>query len=282
MTSGGLQRLILEGMGTVEAMEKLPLRLTQTKSGFQKNRAASEEGTLQTQTDCSECAGTGVQVVPNGRGGHHARICSCADRARQLDRLGSRDREVRIDSLAVCYDPTKCFSPPDLQRQIIETLRANPDDSFAFFGPSGYAKTTYLAALWHRAVTESKGHGCFYQQTRDLVRELRSYEFDKEDAPYVCRQVVRETVAKHLRPRVFLDEFDKVSPTDFARNSIHELVDELYQLAVGTTTGVQLVLATNLDRDEFMAVWGANILRRIEAVCEAVFDFFSEITTARK
>jgi hypothetical protein len=65
--------------------------------------------------------------------------------------------------------------------------------------------------------------------------------------------------------------------TDFARDVIHELVDELYQLAVGTPHGVQFVLATNLDRDEFMQIWGANILRRVEAICGAVFDFFPEI-----
>jgi hypothetical protein len=196
---------------------------------------------------------------------------------RQLVMIAPRDRWARIDSLAVCDDPTKCFAPLDLQRQIIDTLRANPDGSFAFFGPSGYGKTTYLAALWYRAVTESKGRGCFYEQTHDLIRELRNYEFDRDETPRVCRQVIRETVAKRLRPHVFLEEFDKVSATDFARNSIHGLVDELYQLAAGTPHGVQFVLATNLDRDEFMDAWGANILRRVEAICEAVFDFFPEI-----
>jgi len=237
------------------------------------------------QPECPNCAGTGVRLVPNGHGGQHAVSCACAIRDRinrQLSRIAPRDRWARIDSLSVCDDPMKCFSPMDLQRQIIDTLTANPDGSFAFFGPSGYGKTTYLAALWHRAVTQSNGRGCFYQQTYDMVRELRRYEFDREDTPHICRQVIREAMAKRLRPHVFLDEFDKVSPTDFARNSIHELVDELYQLAVGTPNGVQLVLATNLDRDEFMDAWGANILRRVEAICEAVFDFFPEIMTARR
>jgi hypothetical protein len=237
------------------------------------------------QPECPDCGGTGVRTVPNGHGGQYAVSCACSIRDcinRKLNRIAPRDRWARIDSLAVCDDPTKCFAPLDLQRQIIDTLRKDPDGSFAFFGPSGYGKTTYLAALWHRAVTESKGRGCFYQQTNDLLRELRGYEFNREDTPHICRQVIRETVEDRLRPRVFLDEFDKVSATDFARNSIHELVDELYQLAVGTPHGVQFVLATNLDRDEFMSMWGANVLRRVEAICGAVFDFFPEIATVRR
>jgi DNA replication protein DnaC len=272
-------------MGAAEAMEKLLPQSTQTKLGFQKNRVASEEEPLQTQIDCSECGGTGTRLMPNGQGGEHAVPCECAIRDRinrQLNRIAPRDRWARIDSLSVCEDPSKCFAPLDLQRQIIDILRANPDGSFAFFGPSGYGKTTYLAALWHRAVTQTNGRGSFYQQTHDLVRELRSYEFDKDETPRICRQVIRETIAKHLRPRVFLDEFDKVSPTDFARNSIHELVDELYQVAVGTPTGVQFILATNLDRDEFMDAWGASILRRVEAICESVFDFFPELDMVKR
>ena len=237
---------------------------------------------MHAQVECQDCDGTGVRLVPNGHGGQYAIYCEHTIRNRidrQLARIGPRDRWAQIDSLTVCEDPTKCFSPPELQRQIIASLRADPDGSFAFFGPSGYGKTTYLAALWHRAVKEGKGRGCFYQQTHDLVRELRNYEFDQEDAPHVCRQVIRETVASRFRPRVFLDEFDKLNVTDFARNSIHELVDQLYQLADGTPHGVQFVLATNLDRDEFMDVWGSNILRRVESICGTVFDFFPEIVT---
>ena len=281
-----MERLIPEGMEPAAAMEKLLPQLIQTRSGFRTGSPAhSQEGKMPAQPECADCGGTGLRNVPNGHGGLYAIACACAIRDRinrQLNKIAPRDRWARIDLLAVCDDPTKCFSPPDLQRQIIDGFRANPDGSFAFFGPSGYGKTTYLAALWHRAVTESKGQGCFYQQTHDLIREMRSYEFDKDETPRICRQVIRETVARRLRPRVFLDEFDKVTVTDFARNSIHELVDELYQLAAGTPHGVQFVLATNLDRDEFMNTWGANILRRVEAICETVFDFFPEIAMVER
>lgn len=235
---------------------------------------------MQAQPECSDCRGTGSKLVPNGHGGLWAATCDCAIREgieRQLKKIAPRDRGARIDSLEVCDDPTKCFSPLDLQRQIIEGLRAEPDGSFAFFGPSGFGKTTYLSALWNRAVTKAQGRGCYYALMYDLIRDLRDFELGRDAAPYLSRSVVRDTVERGRPPRIFLDEFDKVTATDFARNAVHELIDEIYGIARGTPSGVQLVIATNLDRDEFMNVWGASVLRRVEAICGTIFDFFPEI-----
>ena len=234
-----------------------------------------------TQTECRECQGTGWKTVDNPKapGMRLAVACPHAvreDIRRKLSKIGPRDRWAQIELLEICEDPTRCFAPIELQHQIIKRLRADPDRSFAFFGPSGFGKTSYIAALWHRAVTQSEGRGCYYVQMCDLVRSLRNYEFDRDETPELSRQIIRDAVSMGRRPRVFIDEFDKVTASEFARNAIHDFIDELYKQSDGTPHGVQLVLGTNLDRDEFVQIWGANVLRRIEAVCE-IFDFFEAI-----
>jgi hypothetical protein len=273
-----MERLISEGMAPAEALAQALSRNIQTNSGFRESRTDSREGSL--QPECADCKGTGFKIVPRPDGfGRMAVPCRhTIDKriARELARVAARDSWARIDALEVCDDPTKCVAPADLQRRTIHALRAAPSRSLAFFGPSGFAKTTYLAALWHHAVTKSQGRGCYYTLMCDLVRDLRDFELGRDDSPYLSRQVIREAAEQGQRPSVFLDEFDKVNATDFVRNAIHELIDEIYGIDRGTPEGVQLVIATNFDRDEFTNIWGSSILRRIEAVCTP-FDFFAEI-----
>jgi len=224
---------------------------------------------------CSRCGGTGWQRVEKNGAPPGVRPCRCAverDLQRKLAKIAPRDRWARIETLEPCLDRSQCFAPVEVQGQVIQLLRKNPDSSYAFFGPTGCGKTTYMAALYRRAV-ETQRRACNYMQMADLVRELRGIECGREITPYLSRDVLREAVKDGLRPRVFLDECDKLKPTEFAVGVVHEVFDELYRLCGENSPGVQLVVATNLSRVEFTQVWGANVLRRIEAVCD-VLDFF--------
>ncbi len=88
--------------------------------------------------------------------------------------------------------------------------------------------------------------------------------------------MIQDAQEENLRPRIFVDEFDKVNVTDFALNSVGELVDTIYNFSGQDGKGVQFVMATNLNRQEFVSVWGNHILRRIEEM-SSVLDFFQAI-----
>lgn len=226
---------------------------------------------------CERCGGTGYEVV-QVKGARCARECRCyveRDVQRRLGRLALRDRDALLDSLEPCTDPKICFATADVQRKAISLLRASPDASFAFFGPAGVAKSTYLAALYHHAVVTQRV-GTFFALMSDMMRELRDLEFGQDECPYLSRRVIRETAQSGIRPRVFLDEFDKVKSSDFARNAAHDLIHELYGLVGRGGVGAQLAIATNLSRKEFAETWGSNILRRIEAMAGdgGIFDYF--------
>lgn len=211
-------------------------------------------------------------------GARFAVKCECylrRDTDRRLRRLGVRERDAVLSRLMPCSDMKKCFAPIELQHRAITQLQKRPDDSFAFFGPTGVGKSTYIAALYRHAV-EKQRRGTFYVQMGDLLRELRDLEFGRDQCPYLTKRVIHELAEDGIRPRVFLDEFDKITATEFARNAVHDLIDFVYQLAGDNGKGAQLVVATNLSRQKFSDIWGAHVLRRIEAMAGdgGIFDYF--------
>lgn len=226
---------------------------------------------------CNDSAHPGYLIVQEGRY-RSVKPCACLverDIRQRIKRLGPTDRWAKLGDLCPCDDPTRVFVPASIQAQAIANLQARPDDSYAFFGPTGAAKTTYLAALYRHAV-ENQRRGTFYTQMVDLVHGLREVELGNRESAYLSRDIIRDTADTLIRPRVFLDEFDKVNLSDFTRNAVHALIDELYRIAGTDSSGAQLVIATNLDRQEFADAWGAPLLRRVQSLCTVV-DFFQAL-----
>jgi len=226
---------------------------------------------------CIECGGTGWRSVEVD-GVHRVTTCQCAlERARQrkLDRIPPRYRLACLESLSPHPDLERWGAVPELQARAIALLKKNPDDSYAFFGPTGTGKTTYLYALYQHAI-QTQLRACWCVQMPRLVSDLRALEFGTEGEPCLCRRMIQDAQEENLRPRIFVDEFDKVNVTDFALNSVGELVDTIYNFSGQDGKGVQFVMATNLNRQEFVSVWGNHILRRIEETARVV-DFFEAI-----
>lgn len=233
--------------------------------------------------DCPMCAGTGWERL-DGNGRRGVRKCLCAlERQKQqfLSRIPARYRSATLQDLEPCNDHSLCFSEPELQAQVIAHLKAQPDDSYAFFGPPGFGKSYYLAALYRHAV-ETQGIGCYFVQAAELVRSFRAEELGDEIRPYLSIETLRECVGQGRRPRIYIDEFERL-PTfsQFVWAKVSEFVDEMYRLAGQDSRGLQLVLASNLTRAEFADLWGSAVLRRIEGVC-APMDFFAVGTERSK
>jgi len=153
---------------------------------------------------------------------------------------------------------------PKRQLLVLEQLRANPEQSYLFLGPTGIGKTTWLAALAAHAI-ETQMRDVWVLTLGDYLRSAQKAMFETDYVPPLALDKIRQLVKQRRRVRVFLDEFDKAKATEFAQNAAHELVDGLYRLSPGGM--VQLVVASNLTRDEFAETWGAQVLRRIEEMC---------------
>jgi DNA replication protein DnaC len=176
--------------------------------------------------------------------------------------------------------------PLDQQAEIVNKLRADPTKSYAFFGPAGTGKTTFGVALYEQAL-ESNPKACLGIYTphiwrasaKLLMEEFVAYATSKEvdgktaKEPRVNRRIVTTAVKNGLVPRLFLEEIDKVTYTEFKSNCMFELFDAIYE------NKGQLVFNSNLTPGEFVKQFGPingpTIKRRIEETMK-VYNFYEK------
>ena len=187
------------------------------------------------------------------------------------------------------------------QTALYDELRSNPDSGWAFFAPAGYSKTTCSYALWKRAVFvnlkrswelfpradlgayEFIVHTGYRQDApspriprtyvwRKSVPDLLQQHFDRmnmgegEDATFVPKpdisvENIEKAVRLGIRPRVFLEEIDKIKPSEYTVNQLFRIFD-----ALDRHKG-QIVLDTNFSKQQFQNVFGDMIVRRIKENC---------------
>jgi hypothetical protein len=180
--------------------------------------------------------------------------------------------------------------PLDYQADLLKEMREHPDDSYAFFGPAGTSKTTFSAALYRRALFTDmreryiKGEplftntACWRVTVKQLTDEAVAFatfrEFKDEDGllhrakePTVSRRKIVAVKQKGHRPRLFLEEIDKMKGSEFKQQELFDVLNGLYE-ADG-----QLVMNTNMTPEEFSNEFGAAFERRIAEMCR-MKDFF--------
>jgi hypothetical protein len=193
------------------------------------------------------------------------------------------DQHVFLETLE---PSTKSNLSLERQAEVIERIRAEPDASYAFFGPAGTSKTTFSVALLEDALfcnptacEEGLGDRQYIWRTsaKSLADEHHAFTTGKQvNGRYVPeptvtrRKIVKRSQNGHV-PRLFLEEIDKVVYTEFRANMLFELVDSIYE------TKGQLVFASNLSLAEFVALFppsvGEPIARRIGETMN-VYNFF--------
>jgi DNA replication protein DnaC len=220
---------------------------------------------------CPACSDSGWKAIGEGR---DRRMTSCECRkvrvqAALLSRIAPRDAWATIEDLQP-YSALRVEVA--VQEKLLRRLKAQPDGSYFLAGPTGTGKSTLLAALYrHAVVTQTRG--CVLVQMVDLLHQLRQAELGEDVIPAITAEKIAALHAGGVRPKLFIDEMDKCTASEFARNSVHRLIDEAYRMAGGDGNDVQLVVCTNLTRDELSDTWGAAILRRLEETCYVV-DYF--------
>jgi hypothetical protein len=199
----------------------------------------------------------------------------------------------------------KSYLRMDLQARLYDELRANPDTGWAFFAPAGYSKTTCSYALYRRAievnlqaawVRRPGGFGIdrpflhnwgnslsgpspfgkvkppelpYTAVWRKSVPDLLQQHFDffnrgeNKDLPKpeITVEKIEKAVSLGLKPRVFLEEIDKIKPSEFAVNQLYRIFD-----AIDRHNG-QIVIDSNLSKQQFGNVFGDPIVRRVKENC---------------
>ena len=220
--------------------------------------------------------------VCNGRklihlGGNTVRDCDCVLLQSYWEtfcaNVPEHDRFAKLSTLA---PNGKSQLSIESQAKILETLRSNPDGSYAFFGPAGTGKTTFHVALYrhsllrHPESTWRVNAITLMQQYHDWVTN-REIEGRRARLPVVTPEKILAAGRKGQRACLFIQEIDKVSYTEFKANTMFALIDAIYGVKG------QLVFDTNLTIGQFEAAFGPEvgptIARRVAEMCK-IYNFF--------
>jgi hypothetical protein len=169
------------------------------------------------------------------------------------------------------------------QQAIMDTLKAEPESGYVFFGPPHAGKTVWTTALYiHNLYRCYMGNGSGTATDREKTRgkvcvwrtsakklldqhtEYSMKRFDKdEDGDYTAMEpdVTAEKIHKYrklgVRPKLYLEEIDKINMTDARSNNLFEIIDALHE-----EEGI-VVLNSNLRPEEFTERFGEQFTWRL-------------------
>jgi DNA replication protein DnaC len=189
------------------------------------------------------------------------------------------------------------------QERLYSLLREKPDDGYAIFGPVGTSKTTVSTALYRyqlqkelRRMWECDFYGYGYYgfllpepkqipvwridaktlllQHHDFainrpITNAEGEEIGGAREPDITRRRIEKFSREGRKSHIFLEEIDKVELTKARRDTLFDIWNAGYEYEA------QMVINTNLTKDEFQNMYGAEFVRRIIASC-TVIDLFSE------
>lgn len=199
--------------------------------------------------------------------------------------------------LSTLQPSDKSRLPLEEQQKLYDEMREHPLDGYAFFAPAGFSKTVSSTVLYRKAILENmvQWWNKMYLQrdyqswenrkNRDIhvpeycppriyvwrksMPDLLQQHFDLFNAenrsevakPDITAEKIEQGLKKGLTPRVFIEEIDKVKPSEFSINQIFRLFDVIDRNLC------QLVLDTNLSRQQFLDMFGEPIYRRVKENC---------------
>jgi len=217
--------------------------------------------------ECSRCQGTGFEVIAL-----RARPCRCARRKKArnaLSQIPPRFGKPKLSRLV----PNADRHPK--QSLVIDTFRRNPDRSYLFSGENGCGKTHFAWALWRHALAKGRRVvGCSVRELLEDYRKAATTGSPGVDVTVFRPRVLPEDLkVRGARWTIFLDEFEKARPSEFAVEMLFALVDAAYQFQQ------QLIVTTNFRVEALIGhwgrldgVWGKSIVRRLE-VCTRIEMF---------
>jgi hypothetical protein len=149
------------------------------------------------------------------------------------------------------------------QAKLYDELRANPNAGWAFFAPAGYSKTTCSVALYKQAIAKNlrtwvpksaeltaydyrpdprdSRYGLPIPRIyvwRKSVPDLLQQLFDKMNEgevhvpkPDISVEKIEQGLRAGFRPCAFLEEIDKIKPSEYTINQLFRIFDALLSIA---------------------------------------------------
>lgn len=239
-TAAGLPEIMRAGFRVVRGTD-----LTQAGSNLQS-------------VGCARCNGTRLEYNPELRA---SRQCECVFRRALERRLSAIPPRYRYADLGT-IEPRPDLHPA--QAEVLALLRENPTGSYLFAGCNGVGKSLFGWALYREALV--LGRRAVATTVHDWLTECVEAV---RGAGELRMSVSAESLKSHPgQYAVFLDEFEKARPTEFAAEMLFHLVNAVYN------HDHQLVITTNLPFGELQGhwnrigdVWGASIARRLADHC---------------
>jgi DNA replication protein DnaC len=151
------------------------------------------------------------------------------------------------------------------QEKILAYVAENPLASYVFSGAPGVGKTTLLKEVERRARIARPRNFPVYSETMTKFQHDTTSAARGERIVGLVRANSILTDAKiGCKWGIFLDDFDKVSGSEFIRLHIFEVLNNVAE------TNSQLVLSTNLSKLEFTRFFGDHVAWRVFGHCKWV------------
>lgn len=241
----------------------------QTLQAKEVQAAITSSNLRQSSGNCWRCLGVGTRLVQTSEG-KFAQNCLCV-RRRQAKALLSLIPPIFNNPRLSRLLPRPDLHPSQLAA--ISCMRERPNDSYLFLGKNGTGKSHFAYALYRHAIASYRpAVAC---TARDLLTEFRRLEVGLPAGEILRRpRVTAETLRKSGRSWfLFLDEFEKAKPSEFASEQLFNLLD------AAKSFKHQIVITSNLTAEglkdhwsRFDPIWGDSILCRLE--CCYQVDFF--------
>jgi hypothetical protein len=170
--------------------------------------------------------------------------CVCGRQSRFWREFGGTIDSRFLDADLATLEPTdKVDTPINRQRELHAHLRAHPDASMLFCGPSGGGKTHLMACLYRHAVQEAIEEqeavddfaetvwwtSASVMLNQHVAWETTSDKEDKTDPRYVTEAKIQRAAKHGWKPRLYIDELDKYSISGYKSGRLYEIVNAVYR-----------------------------------------------------
>jgi hypothetical protein len=213
---------------------------------------------------------TGIQLTMPVR-------CSCGIVVRFRDQWNKQMRahrrftDVRLSAIAPY---PRLALDLETQARIITAIKASRSDSYFLVGPPNTGKSHLMTALFRHALGKWATQSWVENAHRLTVWRISAAQLLDEHVAWATRSpgegkvpptvqisAIHAAAEDGFRPCLFLDEIDKIVPTEFKLNKLIEVIDAVY------TAEGQIVATSNKGLAALIAKWGfdeaGTAIRRI-------------------